>query len=87
MALSIGIDLGTPDSVAAVAGRMASVVAFPDHDGVLVGHEARAYRTINPASTVYSAKRLTGQSICVPRFSSRRRRCRTRSMKVPISSR
>ncbi len=80
MALSIGIDLGTTNSVAAVAtptgveftldadGRRIhpSVVAFPEDGGVLVGQAAREHRTIDPRHTVYSAKRLIGQNVRSP---------------------
>jgi molecular chaperone DnaK len=80
MSLAIGIDLGTTNSVAAVARRGAveivtgpngerihpSIIAFPEEGGVLVGHEARARRAQDPQHTIYSAKRLIGQNIRAP---------------------
>lgn len=80
MTLSIGIDLGTTNSVAAVATPRGveftldvlgsrihpSVVAFPSAGGVLVGQAAREHRTIEPRRTVYSAKRLIGQNVRSP---------------------
>lgn len=79
MALSLGIDLGTTNSVAAVHrgaktvfvadqhGRRIhpSVVSFTGR-GVLVGATARDNRAIDPANTIYSAKRLIGQNIRSP---------------------
>jgi molecular chaperone DnaK len=73
----IGIDLGTTNSVVATvrgskvevipdaAGHRLhpSVVAFTPSGDILVGHAARARRHIDPANTIYSAKRLIGQSI------------------------
>lgn len=80
MAISIGIDLGTTNSVAAVATPTGvefaldakgqrihpSVVAFPGQGGVLVGQPARDHRAIEPRHTVYSAKRLIGQNVRSP---------------------
>ena len=80
MSLAIGIDLGTTNSVAAVATPTGveftmggagerihpSVVSFPDAGGVLVGLEAATQRAIDPANTVYSAKRLIGQNMRAP---------------------
>jgi molecular chaperone DnaK len=81
MTLSIGIDLGTTNSVAAVAtstGEVVfargphgetihpSVVAFRDSGAVIVGTEARQGRVSDPENTVYSAKRLIGQNIRAP---------------------
>ncbi len=80
MALAIGIDLGTTNSVAAVATKRGvriavgegservhpSVVSFPGEGGVVVGEEAKQRRAIDPASTIYSAKRLIGQNMRAP---------------------
>src|SRR5687767_12675779 len=80
MSLAIGIDLGTTNSVAAVATPTGvdfalgprgervhpSVVSFPEAGGVVVGAEARQRRVTDPESTVYSAKRLIGQNIRSP---------------------
>lgn len=76
----IGIDLGTTNSVVAtVRGNRVevipdpqghrlhpSVVAFVPNGDILVGHAARARRHIDPQNTIYSAKRLIGQSIRNP---------------------
>ncbi len=76
----IGIDLGTTNSVVAtlVDQRVVvipdsqgnrlhpSVVAFVPSGEVLVGHAARARRHVDPRNTVFSAKRLIGQSINLP---------------------
>jgi molecular chaperone DnaK len=76
----IGIDLGTTNSVVAtVRGNRVevipdaqghrlhpSVVAFVPNGDILVGHAARARRHVDPANTIYSAKRLIGQSIKNP---------------------
>ena len=76
----IGIDLGTTNSVVATL-RGNRVEVIPDEKGnrlhpsivgflpsgeVLVGHAARARRHIDPRNTIYSAKRLIGQSIRNP---------------------
>ncbi|HUH05399.1 MAG TPA: Hsp70 family protein [Kofleriaceae bacterium] len=80
MTLSIGIDLGTTNTVAAVATTDGlvlttgaggerihpSVVSFPEGGGVLVGQSAAARRAIDPENTIYSAKRLIGQNIRAP---------------------
>jgi len=80
MSLAIGIDLGTTNSVAAVArgGDVEviesppgvrihpSIVAFPAEGGVLVGHDARPQRASDPEHTIYSAKRLIGQNMRSP---------------------
>jgi molecular chaperone DnaK len=70
----VGIDLGTTNSVAAIAGTaihhasgmetstvLPSVVAFPPSGATLVGATARKRRAIDPKNTLYSAKRLIGQ--------------------------
>ncbi len=80
MPIAVGIDLGTTNSVAAVATPMGvqfaadawqrrihpSVVSFPARGGVLVGHEAAAQRAADPVNTIYSAKRLIGQNVRAP---------------------
>ena len=72
----VGIDLGTSNSVIAVieenratvipdrAGRRVhpSVVSFHPNGTVLVGHEAKRRRIIDPKNTIYSAKRLIGRT-------------------------
>jgi molecular chaperone DnaK (HSP70) len=74
----IGIDLGTTFSLAAwmddagvpqiirdpEKGAMcASVVAFPEAGGEIVGREARDRSLAEPETTVYSVKRLMGKDI------------------------
>lgn len=72
---SIGIDLGTTYSAAAMYGRvmnlsrtgkqttlLPSVVAFLPNGKVLVGQEARERRIIDPKNTIRSAKRLMGET-------------------------
>jgi molecular chaperone HscA len=73
--LAVGIDLGTTNSVVAIAreGRPAalhdetgramvpSVVAYPSTGGVLVGDEARLLLTHEPKNVVASVKRLMGR--------------------------
>ena len=80
MPKAVGIDLGTTNSVAAVATPTGvefalgprgerihpSVVAYPAAGGVLVAHDARAMRVSEPESTIYSAKRLIGQNLRSP---------------------
>ena len=80
MSLAIGVDLGTTNSVAALArsGKVEvvagangerihpSVVAFPDQGGVLCGLDGRNRRPIDPENTIYSAKRLIGQNVRAP---------------------
>ncbi|MBI4511468.1 MAG: Hsp70 family protein [Deltaproteobacteria bacterium] len=76
----IGIDLGTTNSVVATVRNNRvevipdpqghrlhpSVVAFVPNGDILVGHAGRARRHIDPQNTIYSAKRLIGQSIRNP---------------------
>ena len=76
----IGIDLGTTNSVVAtVRGNRvevipdaqgnrlhSSVVAFVPNGDILVGAAARARRHVDPANTIYSSKRLIGQSLKNP---------------------
>ncbi|HLM14404.1 MAG TPA: Hsp70 family protein, partial [Reyranella sp.] len=73
--LAVGIDLGTTNSVVAIAregkpaalhdetGRamVPSVVAYPSTGGVLVGDEARLLLTHEPKNVVASVKRLMGR--------------------------
>jgi molecular chaperone DnaK len=71
---TIGIDLGTTNTVAAIDGIamqhasgldsspiLPSVVAFPPSGAVLTGATAKKRRAIDPKNTIYSAKRLMGQ--------------------------
>ncbi|MGD8863712.1 MAG: Hsp70 family protein [Myxococcales bacterium] len=71
---TIGIDLGTTNTVAALEGVamehaagldsspiLPSVVAFPPSGATLVGATARKRRAIDPKNTIYSAKRIMGQ--------------------------
>src|SRR5260370_38594504 len=72
--LAVGIDLGTTNSVVAIArdgkpaalhdetGRamVPSVVAYPASGGVLVGDEARLLTVREPRNAVASVKRLMG---------------------------
>jgi molecular chaperone HscA len=74
-ALAVGIDLGTTNSVVAIArdGKPAalhdetgkalvpSVVGYPAAGGVLVGDEARLLMTKEPKNVVASIKRLMGR--------------------------
>ncbi|MBA3538950.1 MAG: Hsp70 family protein [Deltaproteobacteria bacterium] len=80
MTVALGIDLGTTNSVAAIAtptgvefilGARAervhpSVVALPDAGGVVVGSDAKRYRLTEPQHVIYSAKRFIGQNIRAP---------------------
>ncbi|MEZ4366656.1 MAG: Hsp70 family protein [Kofleriaceae bacterium] len=80
MSLALGIDLGTTNSVAAVAtptgvefilgGRgervHPSVVAYPATGGIVVGADAKAHRLNGPERVVSSAKRLIGQNFRAP---------------------
>src|SRR4030088_1527758 len=73
--LAVGIDLGTTNSVVAIArdgkpaalhdesGRamVPSVVAYPTSGGVLVGDEARLVMAQEPRNVVASVKRLMGR--------------------------
>ena len=75
MAVAVGIDLGTTNSVIAAteAGKPTvipnaegsrttpSVVAFTDTGERLVGHLARRQAILNPKGTIYSAKRFIGR--------------------------
>jgi molecular chaperone DnaK len=80
MPVALGIDLGTTNSVAAVAtptgvelilGARAervhpSTVAFPASGGVVVGADARRYKLTEPQHVVHSAKRFIGQNMRSP---------------------
>ena len=73
--LAVGIDLGTTNSVVAIAREgvpaalhdeagkalVPSVVAYPDAGGVLVGEEARLLMAREPRNAVASIKRLMGR--------------------------
>jgi molecular chaperone DnaK/molecular chaperone HscA len=73
----VGIDLGTTNSLIAfmqsdrpaiIPGEdgdrlVPSVVAFDDQRGFVVGNAARATLLTDPASAVYSAKRLMGRGV------------------------
>jgi len=73
--LAVGIDLGTTNSVVAIArdakpaalhdetgkALVPSVVAYPASGGVLVGDEARLLMTSEPRNVVGSIKRLMGR--------------------------
>jgi molecular chaperone DnaK len=76
----LGIDLGTTNSVAAVAldGRVRvladaegnklfpSVVSFHPNGDVLAGYPARERRLVDAANTIYSVKRLIGRPFASP---------------------
>ncbi len=75
MKRTLGIDLGTTNSVAAsnasvlslrdgseASTLMPSVVAFLPNGGASVGKAAKARRPIDPKNTLYSSKRLIGES-------------------------
>ena len=80
MAVALGIDLGTTNSVAAIATPTGvefilgprgervhpSVVAFPASGGVVVGGDAKRYRLTEPHHVIQSAKRFIGQNIRMP---------------------
>ncbi len=75
MAKAVGIDLGTTNSVVAVweegkatvipnaeGSRLTpSVVAYTEDGQWLVGQIARRQAILNPAATIYSAKRFIGR--------------------------
>ena len=75
MAIAVGIDLGTTNSVVAVweqrkvtviqnaegSRTTPSVVAFTKDGGRLAGQIARRQAVINPENTIYSAKRFIGR--------------------------
>jgi molecular chaperone DnaK len=80
VSVALGIDLGTTNSVAAVATPTGvefilgprgervhpSVVAFPSTGGVVVGADAKRVRLTEPQHVVHSAKRFIGQNMRAP---------------------
>lgn len=80
MSVALGIDLGTTNSVAAIATPTGvefilgprgervhpSAVAFPSSGGVVVGADAKRYRLTEPQHVIHSAKRFIGQNIRAP---------------------
>ena len=75
MSIAVGIDLGTTNTVLAVVdggvphviplssvdGLLPSVVSFASPDDVVVGHDAKARRAIDPENTIFSIKRFMGR--------------------------
>ncbi len=73
--LTLGIDLGTTNTAAAVVEgtrprvvtfpgdtqTLPSVVSFDAKGNILVGHQAQVRRTVDARNTVYSTKRLLGR--------------------------
>jgi molecular chaperone DnaK len=85
----VGIDLGTSNSVVAHADASGvvkvladdagykihpSVVSFHPNGGVIVGASAKQRKVIDPANTIYSAKRLIGRSYRSPEVQTARGR-------------
>ncbi|HSS00885.1 MAG TPA: Hsp70 family protein [Kofleriaceae bacterium] len=80
MSVALGIDLGTTNSVAAIATPTGvefilgargerihpSVVAFPAIGGVVAGSDAKRYRLSEPHHVIHSAKRFIGQNMRAP---------------------
>ena len=80
MGLSVGIDLGTTNTVVGVVrGGVAatvadpqghrlipSVVSFPASGPVLVGRDAQEKRLNDPANTVYSVKPVSYTHLTLP---------------------
>jgi molecular chaperone DnaK len=80
VAVALGIDLGTTNSVAAIATPTGvelilgargervhpSVVAFPAAGGVVAGSDAKRYRLSEPHHVIHSAKRFIGQNMRAP---------------------
>jgi molecular chaperone DnaK len=80
VSVALGIDLGTTNSVAAIATPTGvelilgprgervhpSVVAFPASGGVVVGADAKRYRLTETMNVVHSAKRFIGQNMRAP---------------------
>ncbi len=76
----LGIDLGTTNSVVAIADEsqarvlptelghrlIPSVVSFRPDGSILIGEEARERRLIDARNTVYSVKRLIGRPFSAP---------------------
>jgi molecular chaperone DnaK len=87
MAKIIGIDLGTTNSVVAImegkepkvivneeGDRITpSVVAFDEHNEVLVGQIAKRQAITNPEGTIYSSKRFIGRRFDETRDEDRKR--------------
>jgi molecular chaperone DnaK len=80
VAVALGIDLGTTNSVAAIATPTGvelilgargervhpSVVALPASGGVVAGSDAKRYRLSEPHHVIHSAKRFIGQNMRAP---------------------
>lgn len=80
MSVALGIDLGTSNSVAAVATANGvefivapngerihpSVLALPRAGGVVVGADAKLFRLTEPENVISSAKRFIGQNFRSP---------------------
>jgi molecular chaperone DnaK len=80
VSVALGIDLGTTNSVAAIATPTGvefilgargerihpSVVAFPESGGVVAGTDAKRYRLSEPHHVIHSAKRFIGQNMRAP---------------------
>jgi len=80
VSVALGIDLGTTNSVAAIATPTGvefilgargervhpSVVAFPASGGVVAGTDAKRYRLSEPHNVIHSAKRFIGQNMRAP---------------------
>jgi molecular chaperone DnaK len=80
MSVALGIDLGTTNSVAAIATPTGvefilgprgervhpSVIAYPSSGGVVVGGDAKRYRLTEPQHVIHSAKRFIGQNFRAP---------------------
>src|SRR4051812_30228005 len=75
MRRSLGIDLGTTNSVAASSAQvlslmdgeelsplMPSTLALLPNGGALVGAGAKGRRAVDPANTIYGSKRLMGEA-------------------------
>jgi molecular chaperone DnaK (HSP70) len=90
----VGIDLGTSNSVVAVADHngdarvltdsagsaiQPSVVSFLANGSVLVGAKAKQRRILDPRNTIYSAKRLLGRT-----FDSREVRAATQRLPFAV---
>ncbi len=74
----VGIDLGTTNSLIAIVhpdtrqpiclkehnanSIVPSIIYFDENNNVIVGEEAQRHLEINPANTIFSAKRLMGKS-------------------------
>jgi molecular chaperone DnaK len=80
VSIALGIDLGTTNSVAAIATPTGvefilgargerihpSVVAFPSTGGSVAGSDAKRYRLSEPHHVIHSAKRFIGQNMRAP---------------------